>query len=426
MYYQFQTPKTAISSASSRIGCFVLFCLWLVHVPAQALTLQQALEEAVATHPKIRAKHADIRAARAELNGAEWQRYPALSISGSTDANGDPVTIARVQQPLWMWGRSDATEAASTARLKAAEADLLATQNEVMVNTGQAFMELLRVRAKLAAAERNIAEHQRLQDMIQRRVAQEITPVTDATHAISRLQQALLEKTQFETQSANAVANLVQLIGRPVQASEVIEPGLDTRALGTLDEWQQEASQVSPALARAEAEAEAARATVKVRQASALPQLVARYDHYMGGRSSVNSKVIVALEYQSGAGLSSLSSIDASRERLSTATSNLDTTRMELMQRIRTDWNEATSLSAQIAQMGSVAQAATDVAESYSRQYATGRKSWTEVLNAQREVIQSLYALADAQSAAALARLRLQINTGRLQVNTAPPAPARP
>jgi outer membrane protein, adhesin transport system len=163
---------------------------------------------------------------------------------------------------------------------------------------------------------------------------------------------------------------------------------------------------------------------VKVRQASALPQVVARYDHYIGGRAKAQPRVMVALEYQSGAGLSSLSGIEATRERLSTASSNLDTARMELLQRVRTDWNEASSLSAQMARMSSASEASSAVAESYGRQYAAGRKSWTEVLNAQREVIQSLYTLADARSAAALARLRLQVFTGQYPASPVLPAAA--
>jgi adhesin transport system outer membrane protein len=54
------------------------------------------------------------------------------------------------------------------------------------------------------------------------------------------------------------------------------------------------------------------------------------------------------------------------------------------------------------------------VVDSYLRQYRVGRKSWLDVLNAQREVVQAEYTLVDYQSLLLGASYRLAILAGDL------------
>ena len=49
---------------------------------------------------------------------------------------------------------------------------------------------------------------------------------------------------------------------------------------------------------------------------------------------------------------------------------------------------------------------------SFMRQFEAGRKSWLEILNTQREVVDSRIALSRAQTARDQAGLRLMVNTG--------------
>jgi hypothetical protein len=47
-----------------------------------------------------------------------------------------------------------------------------------------------------------------------------------------------------------------------------------------------------------------------------------------------------------------------------------------------------------------------------------GRKSWLDVLNAQREAVQALYSLADVESQALSGALRVRLVTGALSADT--------
>ena len=55
--------------------------------------------------------------------------------------------------------------------------------------------------------------------------------------------------------------------------------------------------------------------------------------------------------------------------------------------------------------------AATQVSESYDRQFLAGRKTWLDVLNAARELIQTQVLIADSQSSQLVASWRLAMTT---------------
>ena len=51
---------------------------------------------------------------------------------------------------------------------------------------------------------------------------------------------------------------------------------------------------------------------------------------------------------------------------------------------------------------------------SYLRQYTVGRKSWLDVLNAQRELVQAQQALTDHQAMLIMASYRMKILIGKI------------
>jgi len=60
------------------------------------------------------------------------------------------------------------------------------------------------------------------------------------------------------------------------------------------------------------------------------------------------------------------------------------------------------------------------VFDSFVRQFAVGRKSWVDVLNAQRESSSARYALADAEWGRVGANIRLRILIGDISFNVLP------
>jgi adhesin transport system outer membrane protein len=368
-------------------------------------------------HPGVQAKRNELAASANGLDASQWHRFPALSAQSSAGQfGGKSYTSVRLEQPLWTGGRLTADIDAATARVAAAEAALGEAEQDILTRTASAFSETIRLRGRIAAAEDNVAEHQRLLDLIQRRATNEINSTTDVVVARARHEQARSELVQYETQLANAMADLEQLTGASVAALAV--PRTNVSATGSLATSVQSAVEFAPALRRLAAEMQIAEAEIRMKRAALLPQLSARHERFFGGETNNTSTTYLALNYQIGGGLSAFSSIREAEERRNAAEATRETRRKDIEDKVRTDWNLRRSALAEREIFAELAASTREVYESFVRQFAAGRKSWLEVLNSRREATQARYSLTDAEWSGFLAGKRIAITTGEFSMGT--------
>jgi adhesin transport system outer membrane protein len=122
--------------------------------------------------------------------------------------------------------------------------------------------------------------------------------------------------------------------------------------------------------------------------------------------------VYLALQMQTGAGLSSLSAVDAALARRQAAQDAIETLERSLAQQVRSLWAERQSVRQQVGPVQALLSGADEIVASYLRQFQVGRKNWLDVLNAVREKTQAQYALADLESPLLLAEIRLLLLAG--------------
>lgn len=382
---------------------------------AEPLTLEEGLRLAVTSHPSVAARQSERVAAGLRLESAQWGRFPSLSSQYATDQAGRRYTTARIEQPLWTGGVITGQIDGAQAGVRGADASLTESEQEIMIRVATSFTELGRVRARQAAAQANVTEHERLAALIARRVESQVSPASDGVLANARLAQARAELTQLDALSARARSVLSQAVSREVD--ELVLP--EARSLGypsrtlALDA----AQSFSPALRRLAAEEEAAAADVSVRRGATRPKVVARYDRTFGGREVEGDQLFVAVEFQPGAGLSSLTAVREAEARRHAARLAREGALRDLSDGLNADWADMESLGRQARDLRAQVDSTTSVFDSFIRQYAVGRKSWLDVLNAQREASQARYALADAEWGALRATLRLQLATGELNAS---------
>ncbi len=381
-----------------------------------ALTLDEGLRLAVSSHPTVAARRSEREAAGMRLEAAEWGRYPALSAQYATDQAGRRFTTARLEQPLWTGGVITGQIDGAQAGVRGADASLTESQQEIMLRVVTAFTELGRVHARQLAAQANVAEHERLAALIARRVSNEVSPASDGVLASARLAQARAELTQLDALAARARSALSQAVSRDV--NEIALPSPRTLGYPSLTLTIEAAQAFSPALRRLSAEEEAAGAEVAVRRGATRPRVVARYDRTFGGREVEGDQFFVAVEFQPGAGLSSLAAVREAEARRNAARLAREGALRDLLDSLNADWADMESLGRQARDLRAQVESTTSVFDSFVRQYAVGRKSWLDVLNAQREASQARYALADTEWGALRATLRLQLATGELNAST--------
>lgn len=384
-----------------------------------ALTLDDALGLAVAEHPSVASRRSEQDAAQARLDSAQRQRFPNLIVQSGEDARGDRVSTYRLEQNLWTGGRITGEIAGAGARTRSADAALLLAQQEIMARVITAFTELGRARARQEVATANVSEHERLAELIARRVENQVSPSSDATLGRARLAQARAELDQLLSQEARARSTLSQITAYPVEA---IEP-LPRRDFGgeRLDRLVEAALDYSPALQRLAAEIEALEADVTVRSSANWPEVKLRADRTVGGPTP-DTHVYVALEYQTGAGFAAIPQVREAMARVDALRLARDATRRDTTDMVTADWADLHALRLQAANLRAQVESSSEVYESFVRQYAVGRKGWIDVLNAQRDLAQARNQQADTEWGRLRAILELQLATGQLGARASAPA----
>ena len=377
------------------------------------LTLLQALSAAQTSHPNVVSRQAELAAQKDALDAARWQRWPGFTASSSAAADGTRLLTGRIEVPVWNAGRISAEIDAAQHRMGAAEAstDEAVRAIQDVVVTG--FTELARTADRIAAAQENMAEHERLLALISRRVSSEISAEADLVLAQARLAQAKVERAQLDTLAANARSALTQATGREVR--DVLVPAGVRMLPVSFDTLALAAVAASPALRRGQADEDAADAGIAALRASRYPQVVARLEQGFGGAGSTadQRKLYLGVEFQTGNGFSAQAQISAAQARKQALIASRDGQRRELLERLRTDWSDAQSLALQIPSLEQLVVATRQMYESFNRQYVVGRKAWLELLNAQREASQAKSQLADARWGLTRAVLRMELATGR-------------
>lgn len=376
-----------------------------------AWSFEQLLQSTLASHPLVQGKRAAQGAAQAEREGADWQRYPALSLEASTQSSG--ASLLRLEQPLWTGGRITAAIDAAGSRLDAAGAALEEARQELALKVIAASTEALRQQARQRHGITDVREHEKLLAMIQRRVAQEVSPLADQRLAASRLYASVNELSVATQALNNALAQLTQLAGQPV-TDIALQASPEAGALVSLPDILAQAMVYSPIMRRLAFEEATAQADIASKRSAYMPQLVLRLENSTGPQAASEQRAMLVLLAQPGAGLSAKSGADAAVARREAARLAREAAERDVRERVTLDWNEWVAARLRLDNASQARAMSTEVSASYARQYTAGRKTWIDVLNAVREATQSELAVEDAQAQMLAASLRLRAQTGTL------------
>ena len=380
--------------------------------------LARLLEATVSVHPSVRAKQGELQAAGFDLEGANWARFPSVSSEVQAD-DGARAAALQVQQPLWTGGRIPGQIDLATANREAASAAVIEAEQQVMLSVGISFYEFLRQQARIEIARANESEHRRLLEMIRRRVRSEVSPQADETLAAARAQQAVAERLQFERALETARVSLEQISGISLsgglRAPDKL-PGVPGSELEALDS----ALDFSAERRRLQALVVAARAQIDVTRAGTRPTVYAAVRQQLGALplGVDRTRAFLGVEFKPGPGLSSLTAVQSAASRVEASEEAVVVHERQLAQQVRASWLDLQAQTLQLEPSRAIAASTDEVVASYLRQYQVGRKTWLDVLNAQRETTQARYSVVDLEAGVQSAHLRLLMLSGRLDARS--------
>lgn len=390
-----------------------------------------ALRTMLRENPAVRGKRQEVTAQGFAVEGAKARWLPRLGVSAATmDDDGLEAQVSlRLEQPLWTFGKLTEGLAEARAQLNAEERDLLRVQRELMGEVIDAYTRIQGLDAESAVVADNVAEHERLLEHIQRRLRGQLATEADVQLGRSRLIQAQSQQLRLGNDLQAARATLQALTIQPVETAALIPAAL--LELPPLSELQAQVLAADAGLGHKAAVAEAARANARVVQAAILPDVLLRaetnfLEDPLRDTAGDDRDARIGLVVQSsleGLGLVGYRQGRGAEARAAAAADEVALTQVQLERDLATQVAQHAMLGALIeAQHGAVDSVAATAA-SYLRLYDSGRKSWIDLLNIQRELTEQRVRLAQLDAERAQVALRLALQAGRLDAIAGLPAP---
>jgi adhesin transport system outer membrane protein len=394
--------------------------LWMLAVVGLQLslatssqTLPKLINDALLSHPSIASQKAQTQAAENGIETAKWQYFPTPSVNTErvNAATGDPfyggdknVTTVRLQQPLWTNGRLSAGKDKAQATLAYETADLNETSLQISLKVAQTYADLLASHWRLQSTEQSLATHQKLLTQVQRRVELGAQSDADLQLAQTRLDSVKADLSATRARLESYTVRLKQLIGQSIHFDTLLA---DLSAPVTLPISQERALEVAlamhPSIQKARAQSQIQEAIVEENRSALMPDVYVRAERQYGAFSMLTSnsfqdRVFLGLTTQLGAGLSVWSNVKAAQAKSLAAQEEVHAQTLSISEQVLTDYAQAERLAEQTQALASALTSQEHVMSSHDRQFLAGRKSWTEVLNAARELAQAQAQLTDVKA----------------------------
>ena len=401
------------------LGIVVLGALALASARAEtrapSLALHGVLSRVAQVHPLMQRARAEVEVSRQQLETARWGRFPSVSVGASAGEGVSAAGSLRIQQPVYTFGRTAHAIDAAQASLEATTSGIDATRRTLLERAAIAHGRWLSGIQQVELAGRHVLRQQELLEFITRRADGGIAARGDTRLAQGRLEQARARAAALQAHVNQARAELESLMMQRVDAQPV-PAALSPIAFANAEALAYAFVEASPVLERLTGQQRAASAEASLKGADRLPMLVARFERVPSLLTNhYDTRTRLAMDYQSGGGLSAQSEYLARLGRVDALRAEIDAQRRELELVAISLWVQRATLVEQQSAIDGLVASSAETMESFLRQFDAGRRSWLDVLNAERELFDARLARAQIDAGLLEVALRIQGGTGALE-----------
>lgn len=373
----------------------------------QVTRFADALVHVWETHPDVLQAQYALQASGYDLAASYSGFMPYAQLDLVRSRRSDRY-VARFVQPLFSGGSTIAGVQAAQASQRQALAELSSRRLQLALRLSDVWFGWLAARDLDRLFVAHIADLNGLLGIIRRRADEGVAAQADVINAITRIRQV----------EAQAEANRAVLGATQAQLAAL----LGTRSLGSAN-WPDPAQRLDddiaakawsharekhPAIQFALAGIERQTAERNINRGRTLPELGVRYNKPFGDEADQTAPVgEVYLQYQTDTVFRAFQGMRAGSSRVEAAQASLDNARRDVQAAIEQALAERKAAALQLEYQQLAFQAARDLVDSFKRQFETGRKTWIEVLNAQREAQETRLQLVQQRRAYWVANNRL-------------------
>lgn len=392
--------------------------------PAITADLPALLRVTLDGHPAVRNRSRLQEAASAQVDAARRQFFPTPSINyerveaaenDSVYRGNSQIGVVRLQQSLWTGGRLRGGLARARAARQLADADLAAVNLQLALQVAELWAEVQAAQAVVTALEQSRDIHQRLLDMVQRRVSGGASAVADAELAKARLQLVESDLQGAAARRDSALERIRAISGNDAYSPQRAGSSDYPRSIAEapVNVLLEPALLQSPFVVRARLQVEVAEADIRMARAATSPEVFIRAESQRGSfeanDDSTRNRLVLGVTSTLGAGLSSLSAIAEARARAEAAREEVRVQELAVTEQIRGDVVILRSARARQGSLQQSRQSASDVLASSERLFIAGRRPWQDIMNAARDLAQTDSQIADAAGSELAAGWRLTL-----------------
>lgn len=357
--------------------------------------LSAAIQATMRYHPAIKGKQAELDASNSLVSSAKAGRYPDLSGQAQTLNNGENTGTLRLRQPLWAFGRIDSAIDQAQAQTVVEHQQFLKVKRELIEDVAVAYAQVRGLTVRVHISENNVQAHERLRQQIEARQQGQLASVADVRLATSRLLRAQGDYQRLMGERETALTQLQRLTQievstelRLLDEQLILPPDIQVQRLAM-------ANNVDVLVKQAQAKV--AHWNIKNTQLADAPTLYFQIDQEIldspHGRDRTQASLVFEARTE-GIGFTSRGRSKSARSRYQAAKFDVDSAKNDVRRKLDILLlSRSLQRRLRVSQTSAVA-AVEDTLASFIRQYQSGRKSWLDVLNTQREVTQMKQQLA--------------------------------
>lgn len=425
--------KLRLPFAIGRVCLGVIFAaqVWC----ARAESLDAVVQDVIESHPTVRSSAALLDAAAERVRQARSNYYPSVGMQAAANKAHDSQLGTRLDRStrnadaFLRWNLFRGLADYHSVRManrdrEAADEDLADAHERVALQVAAAYLDVLRLRRRLAVAEAYVAQTEALVEDVSKLVAAGKAAPADIDQINVGHIEAQWEVAQLRGELAGAEQGYRLLTG--ARPGELSDPGNeDAMANLDQDDMLEQVLETNPKVRAAKARAEARGEEVRVAGGALMPRVDLELrkrllsdikpDPVVESRDSAQ----VSLNYEMPLGGGTFSQKREAAARAASAQADLDQARLEAQTNSTQLWNvwsEARRIAPSLTRR---AQASDKVVVAYDQQFNAGRRSLQDLIairdehhRAQADVIDNIHAeqLGAMQILALLGRLRESLN----------------
>jgi cobalt-zinc-cadmium efflux system outer membrane protein len=223
-------------------------------VPAEGVSLTQAMALALAREPSTRASRADVQVARGMTLQAGLRTNPTLSVERRQEPGGtDSATDVGVEWPLELFRRGSRV-AVADAEVKVAEHEAADVRRQLAADVAAAYGETAAAVRGLALIDEVLAASTRQLELLRARASQGVTPTLDRDVVDVEVQRIQADRMVQAGRADRALVRLKRLLGLSPEAPLRLTQSLEVLAASATEGTPSVRPDVQAAEARVRAE----------------------------------------------------------------------------------------------------------------------------------------------------------------------------